>query len=238
MKDFIVYAHRGASEYCPENTLLSFYTGVYMGANGIETDVQRTKDGTLVLFHDSTIGRMMGKEGNLADYTYDELSEFVMEKCGRRDYIVTLEDFLACFSKFDLTFAIELKGPGVEEETAELIYKYGVEGKVVATSFKYEYLLKFGEAAPEIPRGFLAMGGKIDDELLERMKNDGIMEICPRATDVTKENVDLWHALGFNVRAWGVANEDLMRQVYDAGADGTTVNFPDKLIEYIASKAE
>ncbi len=236
MKDFIVYAHRGASEYCPENTLLSFYTGVYMGANGIETDVQRTKDGTLVLFHDSTIERMMKKEGNVADYTYEELSEFVMETAGRRDYIVTLEDFLACFAKFDLTFAIELKGPGVEEETAELIYKYGAEGKVVATSFKYDYLLKFGEAAPEIPRGFLAHRGKIDDELLSRMKADGIMEICPRATDVTPEAVEYWHSLGFNVRAWGVANEELMRRVYDAGADGTTVNFPDKLIEYIASK--
>ena len=53
-KSFINYAHRGASEYLPENTLLSFYTGVFMQANGIETDVRRTKDGVLVLFHDNT----------------------------------------------------------------------------------------------------------------------------------------------------------------------------------------
>ena len=66
---FINYAHRGASTYCPENTMLSFYTGVQMGANGIETDVQRTKDGILVLFHDDTITRVTGKEGSVADYT-------------------------------------------------------------------------------------------------------------------------------------------------------------------------
>ena len=42
---FINYAHRGASEYDPENTLSAFYAGVNMGANGIETDIQRTKDG-------------------------------------------------------------------------------------------------------------------------------------------------------------------------------------------------
>ena len=60
---FITYAHRGASEYCPENTLLSFYTGICMGANGIETDVQMTKDGVAVLFHDDTIERMMKKPG-------------------------------------------------------------------------------------------------------------------------------------------------------------------------------
>lgn len=236
MKDYIVYAHRGASEYCPENTLLSFYTGVYMGANGIETDVQRAKDGTLVLFHDNTITRMMKREGSVADYTYEELSEFVMETKGRRDYIVTFEDFLACFSKFDLTLAIELKGAGVEEDTAELIYAYGAEDKVVVTSFKYEYLLNFKKAAPNIRLGYLAMPGTIDDELLARMKADGIGQICPIANDVTPEAVEKWHSLGFSVRSWGVSNEELMRRVYDAGTDGTTVNFPDKLIEYIASK--
>ena len=73
MKSFIVYAHRGASEYCPENTLLSFYTGVYMGANGIETDVQRTKDGTLVLFHDANIKRMTGVDCEVASIDYKEL---------------------------------------------------------------------------------------------------------------------------------------------------------------------
>ena len=45
----INYAHRGASEYAPENTLSAFYLGLLQGANGIETDVQRTKDGQLVL---------------------------------------------------------------------------------------------------------------------------------------------------------------------------------------------
>ena len=44
-----------ASEYLPENTLLSFYTGIYMGANGIETDLQNAKDSMLVIFHDQTI---------------------------------------------------------------------------------------------------------------------------------------------------------------------------------------
>ena len=233
---FIVYAHRGASEYCPENTMLSFYTGVYMGANGIETDIQRTKDGVLVLFHDSTVTRMMGVEKNLADMTYEELLSYPMTTESRVDYIITLEDFLIHFGKFDLTFALELKGPGVEEETAELIRKYELEDKVIATSFKYEYLLNFRKAAPDIRLGYLTYGKFINDELLTKMKEDGIGEICPKATDVTAELVSDWHERGFNVRAWGVSNEELMRKVYDDGCDGTTVNFPDKLIEYIASK--
>ena len=46
------------------------------------------------------------------------------------------------------------------------------------------------------------------------------------------------HRLGFNVRAWGISDEATMKQVYDAGADGMTVNFPDKLLQYIAQKNE
>ena len=71
----INYAHRGASEYAPENTLSSFYLGLLQGANGIETDVQRTKDGVLVLFHDDTVDRVTDGKGRLSDYTFDELKK-------------------------------------------------------------------------------------------------------------------------------------------------------------------
>ena len=55
------YAHRGASEYYPENTLWSFYAGLEMGADGIETDIQRTSDGVLVLHHDDPRERVAGE---------------------------------------------------------------------------------------------------------------------------------------------------------------------------------
>ena len=106
-KKFINYAHRGASEYTPENTFLAFYTGIFMGANGIETDVQMTKDGILVLFHDDTITRLTGKEGAIADYTLEELREFTFEQNGYQDKIVAFEEFLQNFAFRDLTFAID-----------------------------------------------------------------------------------------------------------------------------------
>ncbi|MCL2539182.1 MAG: glycerophosphodiester phosphodiesterase [Oscillospiraceae bacterium] len=55
---FVNYAHRGASSYAPENTFAAFYKGVEMGANGIETDVQRSRDGVLVLHHDEWIAKI------------------------------------------------------------------------------------------------------------------------------------------------------------------------------------
>lgn len=61
----------------------------------------------------------------------------------------------------------------------------------------------------------------------------GLTQLCPRADTITRELVDRLHAEGFVVRAWGAATGELMRRVVKAGADGMTVNFPDKLIAYL-----
>ena len=231
---FINYAHRGASEYTPENTLLAFYTGVYMGANGIETDVQMTKDGILVLFHDNTITRLTGRDGCIADYTLDELKEFTFEKNSLKDKIVVFEDFLKLFAFQDINFAIEIKQAGIETQIADMIRKYNISHKTVVTSFMPEAICKIKEYAPELHIGLLKEGVK--DETLEKLKAMGAEEICPRASEITSENVAKWHREGFNVRAWGVENEELMKNVYDCMADGMTVNFPDKLVEYVKAR--
>ncbi|MBQ8388378.1 MAG: MBL fold metallo-hydrolase [Clostridia bacterium] len=228
---FVNYAHRGASEYMPENTFLSFYNGIAMGANGIETDVRRTADGKLILFHDSTLERVTDGQGRVDEHTYAELMSLNVEKNGFYDKIVTLEEFLQRFAFRELTFAIELKGAGVEEETAELLRKYGMEKKTFVTSFNLEYIRKFKEYAPEFRVGYLTK--EIDGELLSELRALGVDELCPKASEITPEKVRAWHRAGFNVRAWGVDSEETMRRVYDSGANGMTVNFPDKLTEYI-----
>jgi len=234
MIDFINYAHRGASEYMPENTLLSFYNGIAMGANGIETDVRRVSDGTLILFHDDTLDRVTDGTGNVEEYSYPELLKFNVKKNEFYDKIVTFEEFLQKFAFRDLTFAIELKGAGVEEETAELLRRHEMQEKTVVTSFKLDYIKKFKEYAPEFSVGYLAK--KIDDELIYELRKIGVQELCPRAKIITPELVKKWHSDGFNVRAWGVDSEETMKKVYDSGVDGMTVNFPDKLTEYINNK--
>lgn len=230
--EFIVYAHRGASEYCPENTLLSFYTGIFMGANGIETDVQITKDGVLVLFHDDTLTRMTGAEGSIRDYTYDELLSLSVKKNELTDKIPTFEDFLSHFAHRDITFAIELKVGGVEQAVADMIFKYGIEKKTVVTSFEFDYIRAMKKYAPSLKIGYLTTN--VDDAMIDELLSMGADEICPKGVSLTAEQVNKWHARGLNVRAWGIADVDIMRSVYAAGADGMTVNFPDRLVEHIA----
>lgn len=230
--NFVNYAHRGASSYAPENTMSAFRLGLEMGANGIETDVQRTKDGVLVLFHDDTLARVTGQPGSVKDYTYAQLQEFSVTVHGQSDRIPTLEEFLQAFGALDLTFAIELKQPFTEADTVAMLEKYGMKDKTVITSFQLECLMRARACAPDYRMGYLTMD--INPLTLPVMNTIGIQEVCPEAPLVTPALVEDLHSKGYSVRAWGVSNEDLMKAVYDAGADGMTVNFPDKLTAYIA----
>ena len=233
-KVFINYAHRGASHYAPENTMMAFYLGMQMGANGIETDVHRSKDGVIMLFHDDTLNRVTGQTGSISDYTLAELKQIDVMKGDLSDKIPTFEDFLEHFAFRDITFAIELKQPDVFAETADLIYRYGIENKTVITSFRYDEILKMRSYAPGLRTGYLT--SVVTEELLTDMRKQGIGELCPKAELLTPENVSGWHKLGFDVRAWGISNEEIMRFAYDCGVDGMTVNFPDKLKCYIEEK--
>ncbi|MBR4863612.1 MAG: MBL fold metallo-hydrolase [Oscillospiraceae bacterium] len=224
---FVNYAHRGASQYAPENTIMAFDLGLSMGANGIETDIQLTKDGVPVLFHDNTLARMTGKEGSVADYTYEELRWFWVEKGILRDRIPTLQAFLERYADKDITFALELKTPGTYKAVADAVRSFGIRLKTVVTSFNYEELLALRAYAPELSAGYLTK--TTDEEILENMRRDGIDELCPKAEEITAEKVDAWHEMGFNVRAWGVADTALMERAYTAGVNGMTVNFPDEL---------
>lgn len=225
----INYAHRGASAYYPENTMSAFYAGLRMGANGIETDIHRTRDGVLVLFHDDTLERVTEGSGAVTDCTYEELLALTVcnRETGRRDKIVRFEDFLRYFSFRDLTFAVELKQDHVERETIELLEAYGMREKTVLTSFHFDNLRRAREIHPGYRLGGLT--DLADEAALEQLRAIGAEEICPRAQTVRPEDVRRWHAQGLSVRAWGVYTPELMREMCRCGVDGMTVNFPDLL---------
>ncbi|MBQ8231336.1 MAG: hypothetical protein IJZ34_05360 [Lachnospiraceae bacterium] len=228
----INYAHRGASEYAPENTLSSFYLGLLQGANGIETDVQRTKDGVLVLFHDNTLDRVTDSTGRVQDYTLAELKKVKVignSPRGFYDRIPTFREFLEAFSEYDIQFAIELKAAGVEQDVVEMIHEFGVENKTTVTSFQFEYIKKVKEIDANMRIGYLVKGDGCDH--IEELKAIGGEEMAPKAGDMSEESVAALRDAGLGVRAWGLANQELMRKMCELKVDGMTVNFPDKLYE-------
>lgn len=240
--NFVNYAHRGASTYAPENTLTSFRMGLEMGANGIETDVQITKDGVLVLFHDNTIERCSNGTGRIADYTYAQLLQ--MDFGGWKDEkykgepIMTIEDFAREFFPLDLTFAIELKVRGIAAKVADIINRYKVADKVIVSSFDFACLEEMKAAAPDQRLCWLIIG-EIDGERLSKLRELNPPEgsqISPKCADLTEAGIELAKSYGFRVRLWGTDSPETMEKVYPFDTDGMTVNFPDKLTALMQRK--
>ena len=226
-------AHRGWRSKYPENTMRSFIEAMKLDIDGIETDVQITKDGVLVLFHDDTLSRVTGREGMVSDYTYEELLGMRVRnaKTGATDVILRFEDFLRYFGWRDLTFAIELKKPGYEAEVLEMMDRFSMREKSVITSFKFPCIERVKALRPDYRVGYLIKG--FDEEKNAQMTAIGCEQVCPQAKYLTPETVRAWRELGFSsVRAWGITDADVMRHACACGVDGMTVNFPDLLTEH------
>lgn len=231
----INYAHRGASEYAPENTLSSFYLGLLQGANGIETDVQLTKDGIPVLFHDDTVDRVSDGHGRLSDYTLEELKALkIYGNCttGFYDRIVTLREFLEKFAQYDIHFAMELKGAGVEAVTLSMMKEFGLMKKTTFTSFQFDYIKKIKELDSTARVGWLVE--QVDEETIQKLLSIGGEEIAPKADIITPETMKAWRSIGLGVRAWGVGSVAIMKRMCQMEVDGMTVNFPDRLFQYLS----
>ena len=102
------------------------------------------------------------------------------------------------------------------------------------TSFMLESLLALAKE-PEPPRlGYLTRA--YSSELLDQLKAQGIEEYCPSAALLTEDMVSAVRERGMGLRAWGVSSEALMRRMCALHVDGMTVNFPDKLTQYLADQ--
>ena len=228
------YAHRGASSYAPENTWPAFELGIELNANGIETDVRKTKDGVLVLFHDDSLKRIVGVEGGVEDYTYAQLSEFDFGLFKGEQYrgekIVSMEGFVSRYGRKDLSLAIELKGKEIELDVCRMLEDKQVSNYIV-TSFDYSQLLKVRKRCGSTKIGYLT--DCFSREMVDKLVRDRVDEICPKAELLTPSICTYAHKSGLSIRAWGVKDYDLMVHCCLCGVDGMTVNFPDLLDAYL-----
>lgn len=232
-----VIGHRGASSYAPENTFPSFDLALEMGADGLETDIQATQDGVLVLIHDRRVDRTTNGSGAVNESTWADLGAldagawFAPRFAGTR--IPTLEAFLARYAG-RTGLALEIKAPGVEAGVVDALRRYDLGTSLTLTSFNWESVIAVRELAPALRVSWLTR--TFDPEAIERVRAAGMVQICPKATEITPELVDLAHREGLEVRAWGLADEALMVRVVESGADGTSINFPDVLLGYLRER--
>ena len=236
----MVIAHRGASSYAPENTLAAFDLALAMGVHHLELDVHLSSDGHVVVIHDDTVDRTTDGSGPVTSHTLTALQEldagswFGAAFAGAR--IPTLDEVLARYQGRAHVHT-EIKGhtTSLSHQTADLVRHHRMSDQVTITSFQRVRLEEIRAYAPELPTGWLV--GDVSEATIADGHRLGLTQICPSARTVTPELVRRLHTEGLVVRAWGVTTEALMRQVVEAGADGMTVNFPDKLLAFLGGSA-
>lgn len=155
----VYYAHRGLFDNdgdAPENSLKAFERAAKAGY-GMEMDVQVTKDGVPVVFHDFTLERMCGKEGKVCDYTWQELKDFTLAKS--RETIPLFADVLkAVGGRVPLIVEIKVEWMDLSVCSAadELLRNY--QGLYCIESFNPLVLLWYRRNHREIVRGQLSDG--------------------------------------------------------------------------------
>ena len=241
MKKVKIFAHRGASAYAPENTLEAFRLAMEQGADGIELDVQLTKDGELVVIHDETIDRVSNGKGAVRDYTLEELKSFSVSNHFEQYpdvKIPTLREVLELVKPGHMEINIELKTgifwyPEIEKKVLDLVKEEGMEDRIIYSSFNHYSVQKIRELAPEAETAYLI--GDVMLNVAEYTKNTGIKGLHPalfhvKMADFLKE----YKESGIALRVWTVNDKDQIRWLIDEGVDAVITNYPDRVRKEIS----
>jgi len=232
-----VIAHRGASKISPENTMIAFRRAIEVGADAIETDVQLTKDGHLVLIHDERVNRTTNGTGWVKDYTLQQLRQLDtgswFSKTYQGEKIPTIDEFFDLIRPTNMWINVEMKNglvnyPGIEEKLIRKIREYQLTPRVVVSSFNHYSLLKFRHLAPDMNTAVLYMSAIL--EPWAYAKRIGANGIHPYKDLVTKRLIDQAHQFGMTVCPFTIDDQKEMKELINLGVDGIMSNVPDRLI--------
>ncbi len=234
-RGFRIIAHRGASGYAPENTHAAFRLAERMGGREIEFDLQLTKDGGMVVVHDTVLDRYGFPGRRVAEMTLAELKALDMaawfgDPRYRDERMMTAAELFETFGRRFIYHA-EIKAPSrrLARDLADLLGRGGLADATVVTSFDFDILVAFREFAPDQPVGWLVREGGFIAKNVARAADAGFSQFCPRASDVTEARVTAARKRIREVRAHGIKSRQDAARAVGAGCDGMTINWPDWL---------
>jgi glycerophosphoryl diester phosphodiesterase len=207
--------HRGAPRELLENTLPSFLRALERGAVALELDVHATADGTVVVHHDSTIGRALEPRHRgraLETMTWGEVQTVELVPGA---FVPALSDVLAAVAG-RATVYVEIKGVGMEHLVCGVIERSSA--KCAVHSFDHDAIGRCAEIAPEIPRGILFEDPPAD--VTSAMAAVGARDVWPHWRLVNGELVDAVHARGGRVIVWTVNSPAVAEPLRRYGVDG------------------
>jgi glycerophosphoryl diester phosphodiesterase len=240
-----LYAHRGAAAELPENTLPSFQRALELGADALETDAHLTRDGHVVLSHDSTGQRMCGVAARIADSTLEEVQAWDAGRgfvdaqgarvhAGKGFRLPTFAEVLRALPEARFNVDAKSRHPEMVPRLIEVLKEAKAEERTLVASFdvrtlrqvrRLGYPGKTGLAQAEVWRlvglplalhGFVPLRGAAA-QLPYRIYG---IDLGTRAV------VDKCHALGLEVHYWTVNDPALAERLLDHGADAIMTDDP------------
>ncbi|GGW89461.1 hydrolase [Streptomyces malachitofuscus] len=246
-----IVAHRGASAYAPENTLAAVDKAAALGVEWVENDVQRTKDGELVVLHDDSLQRTTDVEEVFPDRAPWKVKDFTAAEIARLDAgswfdpayagarVPTLEQFLHRMERYDQKLLLELKNPqlypGIERETLKTLSNEGwldrshVRRRLIVQSFSADSVRTVHELKPAVKTGFLGTPPVADLPSYAAFTD----QINPSHGSLTAAYVAAVHGFRgphgkrMEVFTWTVNDAAAARRVAGFQVDGIITNTPD-----------
>lgn len=233
----VIYAHRGASGYAPENTLESFALAMEMGADGFELDVHLSKDGQLIVMHDEKVDRTTNGTGLIVEKTLEEIkaldaSNHMDDYAGAK--VPTLGEVYDLIKDTNHVVNVEIKTDAVlykdiEKKCIALEKEKGMGGRILYSSFNHYTLMNLRALDPTAKIGLLYSSGLYEPwKYAQRLKANAIHPawqnlLLPGIINGCLEN-------GVMINPWTVNSESIMRLCIESGI-GVITNYPDKALK-------
>jgi len=232
----MIIAHRGASGYEPENTLLSFRRALEMGSLAIELDVFLSQSGEIVVIHDETIDRTTNGKGYVSRICWEQLKRFNAGKGERIPLLFEVFDLIqkVYHKRIESGFIIniELKGPLTAKPVAELIsssidHKKWHTNNFIVSSFDHPVLQEFQHYLPTIKTGALFF--KSSEDLIEVTQQSDAQVIILDYESITYNLITKAHSEGLLVFVYTVNDQVIAQELATWHIDGIITDYPDIL---------
>ena len=221
----LIISHRGASAVAPENTRIAFIKAIEHNADMIELDVQPTKDGELVVFHDDDLKRVTAIEGKLKEFLHADIKEIkLLHHKHKNETILHLDEALDLVKNFPLNIELKDGCLGFEKKLLEITKKHNIIYSTIFSSFNRQILINLRRLNKKIKLSSLCFvphrlnimfAGKIN-----------AVSINPSQRFVTKKAVNLAHKYGIKVYSFWADDEKVITNLVKKGVDGIITNQP------------
>jgi glycerophosphoryl diester phosphodiesterase len=228
----LIYGHRGAKGEAPENTLASFQQCLKHGVTRCELDLHLSRDGELMVIHDTTLKRTTGRRGKVVEHEAAELVGYDARH-GGPDWktpcpIPTLASlFEQCpFEHWQLEVksASRVRAARIALAIQALAERFAISERITVTSSSREVLRALKRLAPELSRGLVAEYDWLDP--LKVAAHHGCSMLALNWTLCTPERLAKAQKAGLHVSVWTVNDAALMRRLADFGVDSIITDFP------------